>query len=95
MLLKHPARAKWQEFLPLIGLAATLISLALALAWYWTLPAAYGGVLAVSATVHCLRQRELSGLFGVPLCLFMLHVSFTLGLVDGLLRKGKPSSDRA
>ena len=31
---------------------------------------------------------------GVPLCLLMLHTSFTLGLVDGLLRRGRLPSDR-
>ena len=94
VLLKHPSRAKWQEFLPLFGLLATLSLFFAGMTWYSVLPGVYGGALLVSGLVHAFRHRGLSATLGVPLCLFMLHVSFTLGLFDGLLRKGRPSSDR-
>ena len=94
VLLKHPLRAKWQEFLPLLGLLATLSFFLAGMAWYSVLPRVYAGVLLMSGLVDAFRHRDFSATLGVPLCLFMLHVSFTLGLFDGLLRKGRPSSDR-
>jgi hypothetical protein len=63
--------------------------------WYWTLPAAYGLALVLTGFGHVLRKHGLSSALGVPLCLVMLHTSFSLGLIDGLVRKGRPSSDRA
>ena len=41
-----------------------------------------------------MQNRELGGVVGVPLCLLMLHASFSIGLLDGLIRKGRPPSDR-
>jgi hypothetical protein len=41
-----------------------------------------------------ISNRRISLLIGIPICLFMLHTSFSIGLLDGLLRKGKASSDR-
>lgn len=95
VLLKHPSRGKWQEFLPLFGLLATLVLFSGGMAWYWMLPATYGGVLLMAGVGHALRHADASGVLGVPLCLLMLHASFSLGLLDGLVRKGRPSSDRA
>ncbi len=95
VLLKHPSRAKWQEFLPWLGLLSTLLLFAGGSLWYWTLPAAYGLALVLTGFGHVLRKHGLSSALGVPLCLVMLHTSFSLGLIDGLVRKGRPSSDRA
>ena len=95
VLLKHPSRAKWQEFLPWIGLLSTLMLFVGGSFWYWALPAVYGLVLVLSGLVHVFRKHGLSSIMGVPLCLLMLHMSFSIGLIDGLVRKGRPSSDRA
>ena len=95
VLLKHPSRAKWQEFLPWIGLLSTLMLFVGGSVWYWTLPAAYGCALVLSGIGEVFRKPGFSSVLGVPLCLLMLHASFSLGLIDGLVRKGRPSSDRA
>ena len=63
--------------------------------WYWTLPAAYGLALVLSGFGHVLRKQGLSSVVGVPVCLLMLHMSFSMGLIDGLIRKGRSSTDRA
>ena len=61
---------------------------------YWLLPACYGLALLLAGVHQAVVQPRFSTLLGVPLCLLMLHTSFSLGLVDGLVRKGRPSSDR-
>lgn len=94
VLRKHPSRAKWQEFLPWLG---ALVTVALALsqpAWAWLLPGLYVAVLLLSGTVYGMQNRDLGGVVGVPLCLLILHASFSIGLLDGLIRKGRPPSDR-
>ena len=55
---------------------------------------AYGGALAVAGLLEAIRQRRVSSCLGVPLCLVMLHTSFSIGLLDGLVRKGRLPSDR-
>jgi hypothetical protein len=60
-----------------------------------SLAALYGGVLALNGIVHAINKRDPLGVLGVPLCLVMLHVSFSLGLLDGLFRKGRLPSDRS
>ncbi len=94
VLMRHPRRARWQEFLPWFGLLATLGLFLYGAALWWTLPAAYGGVLFVLAFVNAFAHRSLASLFGVPLCFVMLHTSFSIGLVDGLVRKGRLPRDR-
>jgi len=94
VLLRHPRRAKWQEFLPLLGLGLTvgLTSLSHPL---WSLPlAAYLGVLAVSGAAQAIKQRRVTSVVGVPVSLVMLHSSFSIGLLDGLVRKGRFPKDR-
>ena len=94
VLLKHPKRAKWQEFLPLLGLLLTGSMFLVGSPLYWLLPACYGLALLLAGVHQAVVQPRFSTLLGVPLCLLMLHASFSLGLVDGLVRKGRQSSDR-
>ena len=94
VLLKHPSRAKWQEFLPLLGAVLT-IALFLFNAPNWMLPpTVYGLALVLAGLFSVLSGRGPLTLVGVPLCLLMLHTSFSLGLLDGLVRKGRLSRDR-
>ena len=94
VLLKHPSRAKWQEFLPLLGAVLTM-ALFLFNAPNWMLPpTVYGLALVLAGLFSVLSGRGPSSLVGVPLCLLMLHTSFSLGLLDGLVRKGRLSRDR-
>ena len=85
-VLKHPRRISIREYLPWFGFLLTLglIFFGHPLA---TVPlAAYGVVLGFEAIRMTLRFKRLSLLIGVPLCMFMLHSSFSIGLVDGFLR---------
>lgn len=95
VLLKHPRRATWQEFLPLVGLLLTLAMVAAGEPHWWGLVACYGAVLGLAGLNRAARGDGWSALFGVPLCLLMLHTSFTLGLGDGLVRRGRIPSDRS
>ena len=94
VLLKHPRRASWLEFLPLFGLLLTAGFFLASVAGWWMLPAAYGVALLVAAGQRVGQGDGWSAFVGVPLCLVMLHSSFTLGLVDGLLRRGRSPTDR-
>ncbi len=95
VLLKHPKRAKWQEFLPLLGLVLASLLLAFNSPYSSLLPTLYGCALLGAGMLEAVRQKRASSVFGVPLCLFMLHSSFSLGLVDGMIRKGRTPNDRA
>jgi len=92
ILLRHPSRVNPLEFLPLLGLMV-LISL-IWLGEFWQIPLIlYGTVLLAEGVRQSFKHP--SAIVGVPLCLFILHIAFTIGLFDGLVRKGRESSDRS
>lgn len=93
-VLKHPRRISLREYLPWVGLLSTIALLSLAHPFALMPLSAYGVVLGVEGLRMTLRFKRVSMFIGVPLCMLMLHSSFSLGLVDGLLRKGKAASDR-
>lgn len=93
-VLRHPKRISLREYAPWFGL---LLSLALFFAAndYFVLPVAlYGVVIITQGLLSAITKRQFSLLFGIPLCLIMLHTSFSVGLLDGLIRKGGAASDR-
>lgn len=93
-VLRHPKRMSLREYLPWFGLLLTIALFALKSPW-WVVPiGAYGCVLVAEAVRMVLRFKRPSLLVGVPLCLFMLHTSFSIGLVDGFLRRGRAATDR-
>tara|TARA_B100001250_G_scaffold318011_1_gene280532 strand:+ start:1709 stop:2686 length:978 start_codon:yes stop_codon:yes gene_type:complete len=90
VILKHPTRADPREFLPLIGLV-----LIFALHNWWWAPLAYFVALLLMGIVYDDNKvSNFSGIYGIPLCLIILHTAFTIGLFDGLTRSGKAPSDR-
>ena len=90
VVLRHPKRLDLRETLPLFGLALIFI-----LPQWWIAPLAYGIViLLVGANHSSLPRKVLTPIYGVPICLIILHTAFTLGLFDGLVRSGRPPSDR-
>ena len=92
VLLKHPKRIVLREFLPLFGLLGTIF-LFIEHPTYVIVPIAlYTTVLVLSGLSNL--RKGIHHLFGVPLALLLLHIGFTLGLVDGLFRKGGASRDR-
>ena len=94
VLLKHPGRATWQEFLPLVGLLLTLMLAVVGWTWWAGPLLCYAAVLGLAGIHRTIVGDGRSAMLGVPLCLLMLHTSFTLGLVDGLVRRGRLPSDR-
>ena len=90
VVLRHPKRLDLRETLPLLGLALIFI-----LPQWWIAPLAYGIVIVLAGAYHSIATSRISALLGVPLCLIILHSAFTLGLLDGLVRSGRPPSDRA
>lgn len=94
ILRKHPKRASLREFLPWFGFLTTFLLFFLQPNMSLLLPSCYLAVLVFEGVRSSIRFKRISALFGVPLCLLMLHTSFSLGLVDGLFRKGRASSDR-
>lgn len=92
ILLKHPRRLVLRELLPLFGAIASGLFLLLYPMGAMILFIVYFGVLAVLGSFQF--RKGISHVFGVPFCLLILHTGFTLGLVDGLVRKGRKAQDR-
>ena len=93
-VLRHPKRISLREYLPWFGLLLTLALFGLDSPWWTVLIGAYGCVLVAEAVRMVLRFKRPSLLVGVPMCLFMLHTSFSIGLIDGFLRRGRAATDR-
>jgi len=89
VLLRHPKRFDFREILPIIGLI-----LIFALPQWWHAPVAYAIAIMVIGIFNSITTSRISSTLGVPLCLIILHTAFTIGLFDGLIRKGKAPSDR-
>ena len=92
VLLKHPKRIVLREFMPLFGLILTSILLAINPIFAAMPIGAYACVLFGSGLLNI--RKGISHAIGVPFALLTLHVGFTFGLVDGLVRKGRASHDR-
>ncbi len=98
-LLKTPGRASILEFMPWLGLISTMILYYFQInfvsydAWI-ILPIAYIIVIFLHGFLESISRNQPSLLLGVPLLLITLHIFFSFGLLDGLLRKGKAPKDR-
>ena len=93
-VLRHPKRMSLREYLPWFGLLLTLTLFALE-TQVWVVPiGVYACVLVLEGIRMVVRFKRPSLLVGVPLCLLLLHTSFSIGLVDGLLRRGRAATDR-
>jgi GT2 family glycosyltransferase len=98
-LLKSPKRASILEFLPWLGLVTTLVlcQSGTSVIGYeaWLIPpVAYLVVLTLHGLLEGLTRGQPSLIIGLPIMLTLLHISFSFGLLDGLLRKGRPAKDR-
>ena len=92
VLLKHPKRIVVRELMPLFGLILTSILLAINPIFAAVPIGAYACVLFGSGLLNI--RKGISHVIGVPFALLTLHIGFTFGLVDGLVRKGRASHDR-
>jgi len=102
-LVNAQSRARIGEFLPWFGLALVL-GLAidgqsleigpLAIPWVLMPIFAYLATITGVGINEAYRVKNWSLSYGVPLMLLLLHISFSIGLLDGLIREGKPPQDR-
>jgi hypothetical protein len=90
VILRHPRRIDVREFLPIVGLILIFI-----LQQWWWAPAAYSAALLLMGVVYRPKGSGISAVFGIPLCLIILHTAFTIGLFDGLIRNGRVPNDRS
>ena len=90
VILRHPRRVDVREFLPIVGLI-----LIFTLQHWWWAPAAYSAALLLMGVVYRPKGSGISAIFGIPLCLIILHTAFTIGLFDGLIRNGRAPNDRS
>jgi hypothetical protein len=92
------------EFLPWIGLLTTLFLCCTGLKFtglgltdvpIWLIPPlTYAVVLALHGLFESVTRQQPTLLLGMPMMLFLLHVTFSVGLLDGLIRKGRAPKDR-
>lgn len=94
ILRKYPKRTSLREFLPWFGALSTFTLFALQSPYAGVLPACYLTVLSLEGLRGALMSKRFSLVLGIPVCLFMLHSSFSVGLLDGLVRKGRAPKDR-
>ncbi len=87
---KHPKRFSLREIMPWFGVILTFILVVNSNAFWYIPVTLYGVVLLLESLRLVLLKRRLSLLLGLPICIFLLHTMFSLGLVYGII--GKPSS---
>ena len=92
LLLKHPGRLVLREFLPLFGIAITAILFFLYPQAAFIPALCYLAILSITGLMHI--KKGIFHAVGVPFSLLLLHSGFTLGLLDGLIRKGRQPRDR-
>jgi GT2 family glycosyltransferase len=89
-VLRHPKRLRLREFFPWFGVILTSILLMIS-SPFWFVPATLYGVTLILESIRLvILKRRPSLIFGLPICIFLLHFMFSLGLIYGLI--GKPSS---
>ncbi len=101
--MKHVIGAKSRmrigEFLPWIGLA-TVIGLGIDGQSWLSVPGFMWPIIAYLLTLFAVgvdearRAKEAPLVWGVPAMLIILHTSFSIGLLAGVFRSGKPPNDR-
>ncbi|HIA39415.1 MAG: hypothetical protein CXX80_03855 [Methanobacteriota archaeon] len=93
-LKRHPERGSVREILPALGIVLTLLLVIFA-ADYWYYPVlAYALVLTLDAVRGAVSQRQPTLLLGLPICLLILHVFFTLGMLSSTFRRAGDITDR-
>ena len=98
-VLEAKSRIRIGEYLPWVGLAL-IIGLAIDGQSTLNVPNFMWPVIAYTLTLLAVgvsearRARKVSMFYGVPMLLFLLHSSFSIGLLVGLFGSGKPPSDR-
>lgn len=98
-LMSAKSRMRIGEFLPWIGLM-TVAGLAIDGQSTFFVPNFLWPIIAYITTLFAVGSNEArlakdsSMIIGVPYLLFLLHISFSIGLLGGIFRSGKSSQDR-
>ena len=94
-IIKHPKRAKIREFLPWIGLLTTLfLFVSNVVEWYY-LPLIYAFTVGLESARQSFKNKNFLLIIGFPLCLLILHVTFSLGLLIGIFGRKRSYNDRS
>lgn len=94
VLLKHGDRFSLREFMPWLGVFLTLGLYFTFQVWSSVPPLLYSLVLVCVGFNSAFKNKQFSHLIGVPLTLLILHTGFSIGLLQGLLIRGKIAKDR-
>ena len=98
-IIDAKSRMRIGEFLPWIGLCLVLglaidgQSSFLIPNFLWPI-LAYFTVLLLVGIDEAIKEKEKSMVVGIPYLLMLLHTSFSVGLLAGIFRQGKPPNDR-
>ena len=93
-LKRHPERGSVREILPAFGVLLTLILYAM-IPQYWLIPIyAYAIALFLDSIRGAVKQRQITLILGLPICLLILHTFFTMGLLSATFRRPANISDR-
>ncbi len=94
LVKKHPTRMPLGEIAPWFGFLLTLTLFLTGVEMWWIPPALYLFVISLAGIIETIRWKNPSMLLGVPLLLFSLHTTFSIGFLHGFLIKGDAPKDR-
>ena len=94
LLRSHPGRADPREFAPLFGALLCAVLFATVPSMVVVPVGAYIAVLLGAGLASTFVVRRATQVFGVPLCLIMLHSGFSLGLLRSLMFGPPKKRDR-
>ncbi len=93
-IMKHPKRAKTREFLPWIGLLATLFLFESNVVMWYYLPLIYAITVVLESIRQSFKTQNFHLIIGFPVCLIILHTTFSLGLLIGIFGRKRSYNDR-
>ncbi len=94
LVKKHPTRLPLGEIAPWFGFLLTLSLFLSGVNHWWIPPALYLIVIFLAGIIESVRWKKPLMFFGVPLLLFSLHTTFSIGFLHGFFVKGKAPKDR-
>ena len=94
LVKRHSNRLNLRELLPWFGLLGTMVLYYTKFSYWFVLAVLYGLVLAFEGVKSCIISRKLSHVYGVPLAIFILHTSFSIGIFYGIFGKPQSFNDR-
>ena len=92
--MKHPKRAKIREFLPWIGLLTTLFLFVSNVVMWYYLPLIYAITVVLESIRQSFKTKNFHLIIGFPVCLLILHTTFSLGLLIGIFGRKRSYNDR-